>query len=136
MINRTSIVFLLLGALVGAGGVGLYSLLAPRANLDQRVVMSRYILQVPIAACKQFMVIGFRSAGFQTVTPDPGDNVGVGAIGDKISGAAMCMPALGVAAVAMSGTDQNFVLARMQDFANAMAVTNFIPQNQPAQPRR
>ena len=124
MAKLKPILLLLLGVLVGAGGAIAYSLLVPRLNPEMRTLMARFILQVPVATCKQIMVLGFRVAGFQTVTPDGGDDVGVGAPSDKISGAALCMPALGAATVAMSGTDHALLLRQIQAFSSAVSVTN------------
>ena len=124
MAKLKPILLLLLGALVGAGGAMAYSLLVPRTNPEMRTLMARFILQVPVTTCKQIMVLGFRVAGFRTVTPDGDDDVGVGAPGDKISGAALCMPALGAATVAMSGTDPALLLRQIQAFSSAVSATN------------
>ncbi len=122
------ILLLLLGLVLGAGGMAAYGTFAPRPKPEQRTVMTRFLLPVPVATCKQVMLLGFRVAGFQTVTPDPGDDVGVGAPGDTISGAALCMPALGAASVAMTSADQALLLARIQAFTAAVATTNYAPQ--------
>lgn len=128
------LLLLLLGLLIGAGGMMAYSRFVPRDNLEIRTLMARFVLPVPVATCKQIMVLGFRVAGFQTITPDPGEDVGVGAPGEKVSGAALCMPAFGVATLAISGADQALVLDRIQAFTAAVATTNFAPQAPP--PRR
>ena len=128
MAKLKPILLLLLGVIVGAAAVAGYNAFAPRPAPEYRTVMSRFILPVPVGNCKQIMVLGFRAAGFPNVTPDPGDDVGVGAPGEKISGAALCMPALGAATVAMASADQALLLSRMQNFASAVAATNFAPQ--------
>jgi hypothetical protein len=119
-----AILLLVLGVVIGAGGMAAYALLLPRPAPENRTIMARFILPVPVATCKQIMVLGFRVAGFQNVVPDAGDDVGVGAPGDKISGAALCMPALGAATVAMSGTDPALLLKQIQAFSSAVATTN------------
>ena len=134
MAKLKPLLWLLLGILLGGGGAVGYSAFAPRPVAEYRTVMSRFILPVPVGNCKQIMVLGFRAAGFPNVTPDPGDDVGVGAPGEKISGAALCMPALGAATVAMASADQALLLSRMQVFAAAVAATNVAPQAAP--PRR
>lgn len=131
MATLKSLLLLLLGLVIGAGGAASYFLAFPRPVPETRTLMTRFILPVPVATCKQVMVLGFRVAGFQTVTPDAGDDVGVGAPGDKISGAALCMPALGAATVAMSSADPALLLGRIQAFSAAVATTNFAPQAPP-----
>lgn len=130
MMKLKSILFPVLGLLIGAGGMATYPLLVPRPVPEVRTVMARFILQVPVATCKQVMVLGFRVAGFQNVVPDGGDDVGVGAPGDKISGAALCMPALGAATVAMSSADPALLLKQIQAFSSAVAATNITPPPQ------
>lgn len=128
MATLKPILLLLLGLVVGAGGAASYFLAFPRQAPEIRTLMARFILPVPVATCKQVMVFGFRVAGFQTVAPDAGDDVGVGAPGDKISGAALCMPALGAATVAMSSADPALLLGRIQAFNAAVATA---PQTSP-----
>lgn len=130
MAKLKPILLLVFGVLVGAGGAAGYFMLVPRPSPEMRTVMARFILQVPVATCKQIMVLGFRVAGFQTVTPDGGDDVGVGAPGEKISGAALCMPALGAATVAMSSSDPALLLKQIQAFSSAVAATNIVPPPQ------
>lgn len=134
MAKLKPLLLLLLGLLVGGGGVAGYFLLVPRPGPEIHTVMARFVLPVPVGTCKQVMVLGFRAAGFQTVTPDAGDGVGIGAPGEKISGGALCLPALGAATVAISSADQAMLLARIQAFGAAVATTNFVPQA--AQPQR
>lgn len=125
---------LVLGFALGAGGAVGYFMAMPRPPSEMSTVMSRFILPVPVGTCKQIMILGFRVAGFQTITPDPGDGVGVGAPGQQIAGAALCMPALGAATVSMSGTDHALLLKQMQAFSSAVAATTAASPSQP--PRR
>ena len=130
------ILFLILGLVIGAGAAIAYTHLLPRPMPETRTVLGRFLLAVPVGTCKQVMVLGFRAAGFQDVRPDAGEDVGVGAPGEKISAGALCMPALGAATVAMSSGDAVLLAARMQAFAAAIAATNFAPQPQPQPQRR
>ena len=130
MAKLKPILLLTIGLFAGVGGMVMYHAIFPRPNLEIRTVMARFILQVPVATCKQIMVLGFRVAGFQIVTPDGGDDVGVGAPGDKISGAALCMPALGAASVAMSSADPALLLKQIEAFSSAVAATNIVPPPQ------
>jgi hypothetical protein len=129
------LVFLLVGAVLGVGGSFAYATFVPRPVPETRTVLARFLMQAPVGTCKQVMVLGFRASGFQDVRPDAGEDVGVGARGDRISGGALCMPALGAATVAMSSADPALLAARMQAFAAAVAATNFAPQPPPPQRR-
>ncbi len=132
------ILLLLVGLVVGAGGAIGSLTLRPQPRPAIRTVMTRFLLPVQVATCKQVMALAFRVAGFQEVTPDAGNDPGVGAPGDAVSGAALCMPAFGAASLAMSGVDETLLLARMQAFANAVAATNYSGggQPQPGQPQQ
>ncbi len=136
--------FLVAGLVVGVGAAFGYSLLRPQPQPVLRTVMTRFLLPVPVATCKQVMALAFRVAGFAEVTPDAGNDPGVGAPGGTITGAALCMPVFGAASVAMSGAEEALLLARMKAFADAVAATNYGggTQNQapqglpPAQPQQ
>jgi hypothetical protein len=126
--SRFPLVFMLLvGLVVGGGGVALYAWMWPSAAPVGRITIARLVMRAPLDVCKNLMVTGLRSAGFTEVVPDPGNGVGVGALGGQYAGATLCMPVAGAVAIAISGPDPEGRIARMKALGAAVAEATKAP---------